>query len=50
MIGKITTKLRARSLQLAAMAALSLAPCSATLASDFPKQAVENSELSGRPN
>lgn len=47
MIGKISSTLRARSLQLAVMAALSLAPYSPTLASDFPKQAVEMTVLFG---
>ncbi len=47
MIKTIAHTLRARSLQLAALGVLSLAPCSATLASDFPKQAVEMTVLFG---
>ncbi|MCF8167107.1 MAG: tripartite tricarboxylate transporter substrate binding protein [Rhodoferax sp.] len=39
--------LRSRGLQLAAVAALSLVPCTSTLASDFPKQAVEMTVLFG---
>jgi tripartite-type tricarboxylate transporter receptor subunit TctC len=47
MIKQIFPALRSRGLQLAAAAALSLAPCTATLASDFPKQAVEMTVLFG---
>jgi tripartite-type tricarboxylate transporter receptor subunit TctC len=47
MIEKVTSRLRARSLQLVAMVAVSLAPCSTVLASDYPKQAVEMTVLFG---
>jgi tripartite-type tricarboxylate transporter receptor subunit TctC len=47
MIEKIISRLHARSLQLAAIAALSLAPYSAISAPDFPKQAVEMTVLFG---
>ena len=47
MIAKMTSVLRIRSLQLAAMAALALSPWGSTLASDYPKQAVEMTVLFG---
>jgi tripartite-type tricarboxylate transporter receptor subunit TctC len=47
MIAKLTSVLRFHSLQLAAMALAAIAPWSTTLASDFPKQAVEMTVLFG---
>ncbi len=47
MIATMTSTLRTRSFQLATVAALSLAPFSATLAADYPKQAVEMTVLFG---
>jgi tripartite-type tricarboxylate transporter receptor subunit TctC len=47
MIEKIMSRLHVRSLHLAAIAALSLAPHSAISATDFPKQAVEMTVLFG---
>ncbi|WP_322991881.1 tripartite tricarboxylate transporter substrate binding protein [Limnohabitans sp.] len=46
-IQKITSALRIRSLQFAAIAVVSVSPWSSTLANDFPKQAVEMTVLFG---
>ena len=47
MIKKMTSVLRIRSLQFAAIAIVSTSPWSSTLANDFPKQAVEMTVLFG---
>lgn len=47
MIAKLTSLLRTRSLHYTAMAAMAIAPWGSTLATDFPKQAVEMTVLFG---
>ena len=47
MFNRVLPVLRARSLPLVAFGALLLAPCTAPLASDFPKQPIEMTVLFG---
>ena len=47
MFKQVLSVLRARSMHFAAVGALSLAPCTVSLAADFPKQPIEMTVLFG---